>query len=84
MVHQLESTIDWSAKSPFVNWVTGGLNTHVAHHMFSNICHIHYRKITEIISKTAIEFGVKYENRTFLGAMKTQLVFLKKLGNDVK
>jgi len=82
LAHQIEATIDWNADNRVVNWFVGGLNTHVAHHMFSNICHIHYLEITKIIKQTAEEYGVRYQNRTFFGAMYTHLKFLKLLGRE--
>jgi len=79
-VHQIQSTIDFSANSFWVNWFCGGLNTHVCHHIFPNICHIHYRPLTKIIHQTAEEHGIKYENRPLWTAMRDHLLFLRDLG----
>jgi len=81
-IHQVESTIDLSAGSFWINWFTGGLNTHVVHHMFPQVCHIHYRKISSIIRDTANEFGVKYTNVPFLRAMSDHFRFMKELGRN--
>ncbi|MBX9851473.1 MAG: fatty acid desaturase [Cytophagaceae bacterium] len=36
--HEIETTLDFAPDSKFMNWISGGLNTHVAHHLFPNIC----------------------------------------------
>ena len=78
--HQIESTIDLSAGSWLVNWFTGGLNTHIIHHIFPNICHIHYRKLAPIVEETAKEFGIPYHNIPLLKALGNHFRFLKELG----
>jgi linoleoyl-CoA desaturase len=78
--HQIESTIDLSAESFLINWFTGGLNTHVIHHLFPHICHIHYRKLSPIVRKTAEEYGINYVNLPLLQAMRDHFYFLKELG----
>lgn len=78
--HQVECTIDFAADSAVVGWFCGGLNTHIAHHIFPNICHVHYRPLTRIIRKTAREYGVRYSNKSVMGAVMAHLKFLKDLG----
>jgi len=46
---QVRTTVDSSPKSALMAWITGGLHTHLAHHLFPQICHVHYREITPII-----------------------------------
>jgi len=51
------------------------------HHLFPNICHVHYRAISPIVERTAKEFGLPYkENRTFFGAIGSHVRFLRALG----
>lgn len=79
-VHQIKSTVDFAADSKVVGWFAGGLNTHVAHHIFPNICHIHYFDLTEIIKQTAKEFGLTYTNKSLLGSVKDHMTYLHDLG----
>jgi linoleoyl-CoA desaturase len=52
----------------------GGLNFQVEHHLFPNICHVHYPAISEIVKSTAEEFGIPYlENETFGMALRSHL-----------
>lgn len=79
--HQMEATIDFSANNYLVNFITGGLNTHVAHHLFPAINHIHYYQITKIIRQTANELQVPYRNYSWFRVFINHLKFLKTLGN---
>lgn len=80
-VHQLETTSNFSPRSVLLSWFIGGLNYQIEHHLFPNISHIHYRKISKIISKTAKEYGVPYYvNENFFVAVWRHLLMLRKLG----
>jgi linoleoyl-CoA desaturase len=81
MIHELETTANFSRKSRFFGWLIGGLNYQIEHHLFPNICHVHYRAISPIVERTAKEFGLQYNvNRTFFGALGSHARLLKKLG----
>ncbi len=83
-IHQLITTSNFARKSHIANWFLGGLNFQVEHHLFPNICHVHYRKISEIVRTTALEFGVPYnEHETFWQAVKSHQRMLKRLGTEV-
>jgi len=59
-VHQLATTCDFAPRNRILSWYIGGLNYQVEHHLFPNICHIHYPAISGIVRSTAREFGVPY------------------------
>lgn len=80
--HQLEATVDFVANSYLVNWVTGGLNTHVIHHLYPGINHIHYYQLTRIIQETALEFNLPYRNYSLGKIFIEHLRFLKALGEE--
>ncbi|MFC4871968.1 fatty acid desaturase family protein [Negadavirga shengliensis] len=80
-VHQLASTSNYAPKSRFLSWLIGGLNFQVEHHLFPNICHVHYRKLSRIVSKTAEEYNVPYlVKKTFLAALSGHVKMLRQLG----
>jgi linoleoyl-CoA desaturase len=79
-IHELESTTDCAANSKLMHFFSGGLNTHVAHHLFPQICHIHYPHLTPIIKQTAQDFGYKYTNKSYYQNLKDHFAFLKTLG----
>lgn len=80
-VHQLLTTTNFGNKSRWFSWYVGGLNFQIEHHLFPNICHVHYRKIAGIVSTTAKEFGLPYKStRTFLQALVKHARLLRQLG----
>jgi linoleoyl-CoA desaturase len=80
-VHELQTTANFSRKSRLFAWLIGGLNFQIEHHLFPNICHIHYKAISPIVEQTAKEFGLPYkENRTFFTAIGSHVRLLKSLG----
>jgi len=59
-VHQIQTTVDFSRRNPFLCWFLGGLNFQVEHHLFSRICHIHYPALSKVVEEACHDFGVKY------------------------
>ncbi len=80
-VHQMRTTANFANKSTLFSWFIGGLNFQIEHHLFPNICHVHYKDISKIVKTTAEEFDVPYyEHRTFYGALKSHFTLLNQLG----
>ena len=80
-VHQMHTTANFAPHSRLADFVCGGLNRQIEHHLFPNICHVHYRKISGIVKATAHEFGLPYKtSRTFLSALGGHARLLKQLG----
>lgn len=80
-IHQLNTTSDFARNNLFLNWYIGGLNFQIEHHLFPNICHIHYRKISPIVEQTALEFGLIYNLKpTLYSAFASHVRRLKELG----
>jgi len=80
-VHQMKTTGNFAMKNRFINWYVGGLNFQVEHHLFPNICSIHYTAISPIVKETAEEYGVPYHYyETFGEAIASHYRQLKKWG----
>ncbi len=47
--HQITTTIDFEQDSAFANFIFGGFNLHVAHHVFPEVSHEHYPALTKVI-----------------------------------
>ena len=69
LTHHLDTTTDFARKSVFANWMLGGLNTHVIHHLFPNICHAHYIPLTQILKDTMDEAGIDLKHRADSGTL---------------
>ena len=79
--HQLHTTTNFGNNSRWFSWYVGGLNFQIEHHLFPNICHVHYRRISGIVRDTALEFGLPYKtSRTFWGALCSHGRLLRKFG----
>lgn len=82
-VHQLYTTANFAKNNRILSWYVGGLNFQVEHHLFPNICHVHYRKLSAIVKKTAEEFHLPYYSQlSFFGALKSHYQLLAKLGKQ--
>ena len=82
-VHQFETTTNYAPNSKVFSWMIGGLNYQVEHHLFPNICHVHYPKISHIVKETAKEFGVIYHCKpSFWVALKEHAKMLRYLGQQ--
>ncbi len=80
-IHQMHTTANFSRKSRVVDFIFGGLNFQIEHHLFPYICHTHYKDIAHIVKATAKEYNVPYyENESFLSAVKSHIKELKVMG----
>jgi linoleoyl-CoA desaturase len=82
-LHQMATTCNFAPKSNIMSWLVGGLNYQIEHHLFPNVCHVHYKKIAPIVKKTADELGIPYlSERTFFTALRGHFLMLKGLGQN--
>ena len=80
-IHQVQTTVDFARRNPFLSWFLGGLNYQVEHHLFHKICHIHYPALSRLVEETCREFGVRYNaHRTFFGALASHARWLFQMG----
>ena len=80
-VLQMKTTANFANSNRVFSWLIGGLNFQVEHHLFPNICHVHYRKIAHIVKETAEEFHLPYnQHKTFFGALRSHFTLLNNLG----
>lgn len=81
--HQLITTTDFATNNTLVTHMFGGFNHHVAHHLFPDVCYIHYPELTQILKSTCEEYNMPYaDNPTMLKAVWSHLKFLKLQGME--
>lgn len=78
-VHVFKNTTDYSRNSKLANLLFGGLNTHLVHHLFPKICHVHYIALSEILKKTAQEFNLEYREVSMAGALASHFRLLQRM-----
>jgi len=80
-VHQLATTCNFAPSNSLLSWYAGGLNFQIEHHLFPQICHIHYKNIAQIVQQTANDYGLPYySEKSFWGAVGSHIKMLKQLG----
>lgn len=81
VIHEMQTTADFAPKNWLLSWYVGGLNFQIEHHLFPNICHVHYPKIAPIVQATARAYGVPYILKpTLWQALRSHARKLKELG----
>ena len=79
--HVCDSTKNLKAGNAFYNWVTGGLNCHLNHHLLPSVPQEHLPGITSIVETTCREFAYPYYNYvSFKSYYSDHYSFLKTLG----
>ena len=80
-IHQMRTTANFAQGARLFSWFVGGLNFQIEHHLFPNICHVHYRNISKIVKETAKDFNLPYHShKTFLNALGSHFRMLHRLG----
>jgi linoleoyl-CoA desaturase len=64
-----------------LSWYLGGLNFQVEHHLFPNVCHVHYRALAPIVERACRTHGLRYQAQpTLRAALSANLRWLRALG----
>ncbi len=79
--HQLRTTVDFAPSNRLLGWYVGGLNFQVEHHLFPDVCHVHYPALAGIVEATCLAHGVPYRSQpTLRAAIAGHYRFLRTLG----
>ena len=79
--HELRTTVNFGVNNRLLNWYSGGLNFQIEHHLFPHISHTHYPEMSEIVRRTAQEYGLPYNvHDTYFGAVLSHFRFMRALG----
>jgi linoleoyl-CoA desaturase len=78
--HQIVTTIDFNENSRLANFVFGGFNLHIAHHVFPEINHTHYPALTQIIKEVLVENNLDwYKSFSFMEGCRSHIKHLKRV-----
>lgn len=79
--HQVQTTVDFAPRNRLLSWYLGGLNFQIEHHLFPQICHLHYPALAPIVQQTCREFGLRYSvNPTFRAGVGSHYRWLRRMG----
>jgi linoleoyl-CoA desaturase len=80
-VHQVQSTVDFARGNRLLTWFVGGLNFQIEHHLFPQICHVHYPALARVVEPTCREFGVRYvAHRSLFAGIASHFRWLRRMG----
>lgn len=80
-VHQVETTANFATHNRLWNWLFGGLNFQIEHHLFPRISHVHYPELSKRLRDVCDEFGVAYrEFPSLRSALWSHLMHLRQVG----
>ena len=77
VMNQIKSSNDMHPFSKTANFIMGGFNNHVAHHLFPTMHHLHYVELNKIIYPFLMERGIIPNQTTYWGGIKGHLQLLK-------
>lgn len=79
LMNQIKSSNDMHPFSETANFILGGFNNHIAHHLFPHYHHIHYPKLNRILYEILNKNGIKPNQTTYWGGLVSHLKLLKRM-----
>ena len=80
IMNQIKSSNDMHPFSELANFILGGFNNHIAHHLFPHVHHIHYPKLNRILYKILEENEIYPNQTSYFGGIVSHLKLLKSRG----
>ncbi|MBO9702059.1 MAG: fatty acid desaturase, partial [Sporocytophaga sp.] len=81
LMNQVKCSNDMHPYSKLANFIFGGFNNHIAHHLFPHIHHFYYPRLNRILYDVLIENGVKPNQTTYWGGVLAHLRHLKNMSH---
>jgi len=78
--HQLSSTVDFYPESYLCSIIFGGLNSHVAHHLFPRLNSVYYPALTKIIKNLAHKHDLPYNSLSITSMWRDHFLFIRQMG----
>ena len=83
LVHEMHTTANFAARNKALSWYIGGLNYQIEHHLFPQVCSVHYPALAPIVQDIASKHNIPYHyNPTLRSAMASHYRMLKHLGPE--
>ena len=77
--NQIKSSNDFYPFSKAANFIFGGFNNHIAHHLFPHIHHVHYPRLNRILYRELLRHGIRPNVTSYFGGVRAHLRHLKHL-----
>lgn len=82
LMNQIKSANDMHPFSKTANFILGGFNNHIAHHLFPHYHHIYYPDLSRILYAILINNGIQPNQTTYFGGIISHLKLLKQMGSN--
>jgi linoleoyl-CoA desaturase len=79
LMNQIKSSNDMHPFSETANFILGGFNNHIAHHLFPHVHHIYYPKLNKQLYRILSENGITPNQTSYWGGIVSHLKLLKKM-----
>lgn len=81
-MNQIRSSNDFYPFSRWANFLFGGVNNHIAHHLFPHISHYHYPAVNVILFRALRAHGIEPNVNTYFGGVWSHLRLLRRMGRE--
>lgn len=81
-MNQVKSSNDINPFCKFANFIFGGFNNHIAHHLLPHIHHFYYPELNKILYGILNNNGISPNNTTYFGGILSHLKLLRKLSSE--
>lgn len=79
LMNQVKSSNDMHPFSRTANFILGGFNNHIAHHLFPHYHHVYYPQINRILYGILTERGIEPNQTSYWGGVVSHLRLLKRM-----
>lgn len=81
VMNQIGSSNDMHPFSRLANFILGGFNNHIAHHLFPHIHHIHYPALNKILYGVLNRHGIVPHQTSYWGGVVSHLKLLRRMAS---
>lgn len=79
VMNQIKSSNDMHPFSNTANFILGGFNNHIAHHLFPHIHHNYYPGLSRILYQVLSEHNIKPNQTSYFGGILSHFKLLKRM-----
>ncbi len=79
LMNQIKSSNDMHPFSKTANFILGGFNNHIAHHLFPHLHHIYYPKLNSILYDILLKNNIVPNQTSYWGGIVSHLKLLKRM-----
>jgi linoleoyl-CoA desaturase len=81
-MNQIQSSNDFHPHSHVANFIFGGVNCHIAHHLYPHINHYYYPQVNRILYAALRQNAIQPKITSFFGGIQSHLRHLKDMGEE--